>query len=273
MSFKSPADTAKSACSAAVAKCSLKFHQMLLLGILAGVYIGFGGFLYTVVMQDLSQYVGVGLSKLIGGASFTVGLILVIIAGGELFTGNCLIPIGALAGFVTPGAVARNWATVYLANLIGSVLLAYIIYFSGLASEAVGMNALKIASAKMALPLSSAFFRGILCNWLVVLAVWIAMAAEDVVSKIFAIFFPIMAFVASGFEHSIANMYFMTIGILLRRNDALIAQANLSPQSLNALSVHGFLNNIIPVTLGNIVGGVLFVAVFYYFIFDDNIAL
>lgn len=99
------------------------------------------------------------------------------------------------------------------------------------------------------------------------------MAAEDVVSKIFAIFFPIMAFVASGFEHSIANMYFMTIGILLRRNDALIAQANLSPQSLNALSVHGFLNNIIPVTLGNIVGGVLFVAVFYYFIFDDNIAL
>ena len=271
MSFKSPAEVTNSACSVAVAKCSLKFYQMLLLGILAGAYIGFGGFLYTVVTQDLSKYAGMGLSKLLGGASFTVGLMLVVIAGGELFTGNCLIPIGIMKGCVTPGAVAKNWIFVYFSNLIGSILLAYLIFYSGLASELVGANALKIASNKMALAFGPAFFRGILCNWLVVLAVWMSMAAEDVASKIFSIFFPIMAFVASGFEHSIANMYFMTIGILLRHNEALIAQAGLTDQALNVLSLKGFMSNIIPVTLGNIVGGVLFVAVFYYLAYKDKL--
>ncbi|WP_286974097.1 formate/nitrite transporter family protein [Acetomicrobium sp. UBA5826] len=271
MSFKSPADIANSACATATSKCSLRISQMLFLGFLAGAYIGFGGFLYTVVTQDLSQYVGLGLSKLVGGASFTVGLMLVIIAGGELFTGNCLIPIGALAGCVTLKEILKNWIIVYFANLIGSLFLAYLIYRTGLAGDAVGSNALKIASGKMSLPFGIAFFRGILCNWLVVLAVWMAMAAEDIVSKIFAIFFPIMAFVASGFEHSIANMYFMALGILLKNNEGLVSQAGLTSHSIDALSVRGFLNNIIPVTLGNIIGGVLFVAVFYYLAYKDKI--
>jgi len=271
MSFKSPADIANSACSTATGKCSLRISQMLFLGFLAGAYIGFGGFLYTIVTQDLSQYVGLGLSKLVGGASFTVGLMLVIIAGGELFTGNCLIPIGALAGCVTLKEILKNWVVVYFANLIGSLFLAYLIYRTGLAGDAVGSNALKIASGKMSLPFGTAFFRGILCNWLVVLAVWMAMAAEDIVSKIFAIFFPIMAFVASGFEHSIANMYFMSLGILLKNNQGLVSQTGLSSHSLDALSVSGFLNNIIPVTLGNIMGGVVFVALFYYLAYKDKI--
>jgi len=271
MSFKLPAEIAKSACSAAVAKSSLEFYQMSLLGILAGAYIGFGGFLYTVVTQDLSQYAGVGLSKLLGGASFTVGLMLVVIAGGELFTGNCLMPIGIMKGCVTAKGVAKNWIFVYFANLIGSILLACLIFYSGLANELVGANALKIASNKMALAFGPAFFRGILCNWLVVLAVWMSTSAEDVVSKIFSIFFPIMAFVASGFEHSVANMYFMTLGILLRHDEALIAKAGLTDHAINALSLKGFFNNIIPVTLGNIVGGVLFVAVFYYLAYKDKL--
>jgi len=271
MSFKTPVELAKSACAVAKAKSAWTIPQLLIMGILAGAYIAFAGFLYTVVTQDLAKYAGVGVTKFLGGAVFSVGLMLVVIAGGELFTGNCLMPLGTLAGCAPITGVLRNWFWVFLFNMLGSILIAVLIDWSGLATGAVGANALRIAAAKMNLPLQQAFIRGILCNWLVVLAVWMSMAAADITGKIFAIFFPIMAFVASGFEHNVANMYFMALGIFLKSNDAVVAAAELGPDQLASVTWAGYWHNLIPVTLGNMVGGILFVAVFYFLVFRQNL--
>lgn len=271
MNFKTPQELAKSACSAAKAKSAWPLPQLLIMGVLAGAYIAFAGFLNTVVTQDLAKYAGVGMTKFMGGAAFSLGLMLVVIAGGELFTGNCLMPMGTLAGCAPIKGVLRNWFWVFFANLAGSVLIAILIFYSGLATGPVGANALKIAAAKMSLPMGQAFFRGILCNWLVVLAVWMSMAATDIVGKIFAIFFPITAFVASGFEHNVANMYFMSIGIFLKGNEGVVAAAELAPDKLAAVTWAGYWHNLVPVTIGNMVGGILFVAVLYFLVFRHHL--
>jgi len=262
---------------------------MLILGFFAGAYIAFASFLYTVVTQDLARFVGVGFAKFLGGSVFSVGLMLVVIAGGELFTGNCMMPMGTLSGCVSVGGFLRNWLWVYLANFLGSIIVAFLwlwvylanflgsiivaflIFHSGLATGQVGVNALKIATAKMSLPLKEALVRGILCNWLVVLAVWMSMAATDITGKIFAIFFPIMAFVASGFEHSIANMYFMFMGILLKGSEKLVEAANISADKLASIGWGGFFHNLVPVTIGNVIGGVVFVTILYFWVFKGNL--
>lgn len=244
---------------------------MLILGILAGAYIAFAGFLYTVVTQDLAKYAGVGFSKFMGGAVFSVGLMMVVIAGSELFTGNCMMPLGYFAGCTPMRGIVRNWCWVYLANLIGSVLIAFFVYQAGLWNGPVGVNALKIAAGKMTLPLGQAFFRGLLCNWIVVLAVWMSMAATDVIGKIFACFFPIMLFVASGFEHSIANMYFMAMGLFVKGSEAVVSASGLAPETVNAVDLGGYLHNLIPVTIGNMVGGILFVAGMYFLVFKGKL--
>lgn len=267
MSYKTPAELAAAACAAARAKCALTPMQVLLMGILGGAYISFGGFFYAVVTQDLAGYAGWGLTKFLGGAAFSLGLVLVVVGGGELFTGNCLMPLGVLSGCVPLAGMLRNWAWVYLSNWAGALLVAALVHFAGLASGAVGASALKIAALKMSLPPGQAFLRGVLCNWLVALAVWAAMAAQEVSGKILALFFPVTAFVASGFEHSIANMFFMTLGVLTKGDPGATAAAHLDPGKLEALSLGGYFHNLVPVTLGNIAGGVLFVAVFYYLIF------
>ncbi len=269
--FKSPVEIAKGACAASQAKSSWSVPQLLIMGTLAGAYIAFAGFLATVVSQDLATYVGVGMAKFITGAVFSTGLMLVVIAGGELFTGNCMMVLGSFVGCQPFYGVARNWVWVYIANFLGSVLVAILIYYSGLATGAVGANALKIAAGKMSIPFMEGFFRGILCNWIVVLAVWMSMAAVDVAGKIWAIFFPIMAFVASGFEHSIANMYFMTMGIFIKGSDTVVAASGLSAEQLSSVGIGGFFQNLIPVTLGNMVGGIFFVAVFYYLVFQKKL--
>jgi len=269
--MKTPAELAKAACSVSKVKGNLSVRQMMLMGILAGAYIAFAGWLMTVVSHDMTQHFGSGVTRLMSGAVFSVGLMMVVISGSELFTGNCMMPLGYLAGCTPMKKILRNWGWVYLANLIGSILLAALIYFSGLADNAVGGRALQVASGKMALPMVQGFFRGILCNWIVVLAVWMSMAATDIIGKVWAIFFPIMTFVAAGFEHSVANMYFMSLGLMLKGNTAAVTAAGLSDQALGAVSLGGFFSNLIPVTLGNMVGGILFVAVFYYFIFKDGL--
>jgi len=271
MNFKSPVELAKSACSASQAKSSWTVTQMLLLGTLAGAYIAFAGFLSTVVTQDMAKYMGVGFTKFMGGAVFSVGLMLVVVAGAELFTGNCMMPLGYFAGCTPMKGILRNWFWVYVANFLGSILIAFFIYQSGLWNGPVGVNALKIAAGKMSLPFGQAFFRGILCNWIVVLAVWMSMAATDVIGKLFACFFPIMLFVASGFEHSIANMYFMAMGMFVKGSEAIVTAANLAPEKLAAVSMGGFFHNLIPVTIGNMVGGIIFVAVFYYAVFKTKL--
>jgi formate/nitrite transporter len=269
--MKTPAELAKAACAVSKVKGNLSVRQMMLMGILAGAYIAFAGWLMTVVSHDMTQHFGSGFTRLVSGAVFSVGLMMVVISGSELFTGNCMMPLGHLAGCTPFKKILRNWIWVYSANLIGSILIAALIYFSGLADNAVGGRALQVASGKMALPMVQGFFRGILCNWIVVLAVWMSMAATDIIGKVWAIFFPIMTFVAAGFEHSVANMYFMSLGLMLKGNTAAVTAAGLSDQALGAVSLGGFFSNLIPVTLGNMVGGILFVAVFYYFIFKDGL--
>ena len=270
--MKTPAELARAACLASKVKGSLSVRQMLLMGILAGAYIAFAGWLMTVVSHDMPKFSGSGFTRFISGVVFSTGLIFVVISGSELFTGNCMMPLGYLAGCTPLRKILRNWAWVYTANLIGSILIAALIFFSGLADNAVGGRALQLAADKMSLPFVQAFSRGILCNWIVVLAVWMSMAADDVIGRIWAIFFPIMAFIASGFEHSVANMYYMSLALMLKGTPAAAASSGLSEQAMAAVSPVGFFSNLIPVTLGNMVGGVLFVAVFYYFIFRETLA-
>jgi formate/nitrite transporter len=251
-----------------VGKAAASWFNLLILGILAGVYIGFGAALATLVGHDSAQYVGVGLSRFFTGAVFSVGLMLVVIAGAELFTGNNLIMASVLGGYTSLSRLFRNWSIVYVANFAGSVLLAGIMYGTGLwktSGMAVGVQALSIANAKVNIPFLEALLRGIGCNWLVCLAVWMMLSSRDVTGKIFAAFFPIMAFVALGFEHCIANMYFVPMGIFLKGTE-VIARAGLD---LSNLTWGGFIaRNLLPVTVGNVVGGSVFVALLYWSVYQ-----
>lgn len=266
--FLSPKEVAEKVVEVSRDKSYLPIVPMLMLGMLAGVYIGFGAELCTMVSHDLSKYLGVGFAKFIGGSVFTVGLMLVVLGGAELFTGNCLMLTGVLAGEVSIGGMLRNWFFVFLANFAGAMLLVVIMYYSNLwkvGNLGVGAAALATAVGKANLTFSEAFCRGIACNWLVCLAVWLAIAGKDAVSKIFGIYFPIMAFVASGFEHSVANMYLVPIGLFLKGNADVVNAAGLAG-AMDGFTWSRFLiGNLAPVTLGNIIGGAFFVGGVYYF--------
>ncbi|MBN2240234.1 MAG: formate/nitrite transporter family protein [Dehalococcoidales bacterium] len=252
-----PAAIAAKAEAAGMTKAKLSTLTTILLGIMAGLFIGFGAVICTVVTTGSGA--GFGLTKLIGGLSFCLGLILVVIAGAELFTGNNLIVIGWLSGKVKFTELLRNWGLVYTSNLIGSLILVGLVFstnqwtFNG---YGVGVNALNIANAKVNLSFGDALARGILCNALVCLAVWLCFSARTVMDKIIAIIFPITAFVAAGFEHSIANMYFIPMGMLLAKQQAVLTAAGLTVDSVANLTWSGFLGNLVPVTIGNIIGGV-----------------
>lgn len=274
MAFNTPAQVAEAVTKMGKTKGKLPILQMIVLGIFAGAYIGFGAELCTMILTGTADKVGLGLAKFMGGAVFSVGLMLVVIGGAELFTGNNLMIVGMVSGKITVKELLVNWFFVYIANFLGSMLLVYIMYESNLwhtGADANATVALNIAAGKVNLGWGEAFFRGIGCNWLVCLAVWLAIAAKDVGGKILGIFFPIMAFVASGFEHCIANMYFIPYGIFLK-GDASLANvvAAMGPKA-DALTWNGFLvNNLVPVTLGNIVGGAIFVGLAYFIVFTQS---
>jgi len=265
--FLSPGGIANAMIAIGKAKANLSISHMLLLGILAGAFIGFGSELATITTYDMPKYLGVGFTKFIFGSVFSVGLMLVIIAGAELFTGNNLILIKVLNREGQLVKMFKSWSWVFVANFLGSLLLVWIMFGTGLwktGDFAVGAKALVIANGKVNLGWWEAFTRGIGCNWLVCLAVWMAVASKDIIGKIFGIYFPIMAFVASGFEHCVANMYFIPMGLLLKGNTTVVAAAGLAGK-LSNLTLQGFfVNNLIPVTLGNIVGGSLCVATVYW---------
>jgi formate/nitrite transporter len=248
-----------------VGKVTSPWRTVFILGILAGSYIGFGGLLSTSVTFDIGPALGMGFKKFLAGSVFSVGLILVVIAGAELFTGNNLMISSVMTKDIGFGTMAKRWALVYVANFIGSILLALIFYFSGLwktGHSALGAAAVGVAYSKVNLTFFEALFRAIGCNWLVCLAVWMALAARQIISKIWAIYFPIMAFVAIGFEHCIANMYFIPTGIFLHQWAGIAAPAGFVPNSLGWGSfVWG---NLLPVTIGNIIGGGLFVGMSYW---------
>lgn len=256
MAFKKPGEIAQAAVDAGKAKTLLSPDKMLLLGFLAGAYIAAGGFLAVAVGGGVNvETLGVGIQKLLFAGVFPVGLMLVVIAGSELFTGNCLLPpIAFFAGEAKMGGVLKNWIWVYIGNFLGSVFVALCFtHFTGLfGAEPWHSYIIKIAESKVALGPWKIFWRAVGCNWLVTLAVWISIAADDIIGKIFAIWFPIMAFVALGFEHSVANMFFIPAG--------MFAGAN--------VTVGQFLiGNLLWATLGNIVGGVILVAGVYYYLY------
>jgi formate/nitrite transporter len=261
-----PPVVAKTCVGVAEKKTATALPSLLMLAILAGAYIALGAVLFTIVTNDLAGYIGDGLTRMVGGVSFSLGLILVVLGGAELFTGNNLIATGLLEGKVTLKQVLNNWFWVYLFNFIGALIVVGLFYFSGIwkaNDAAIAIRAVNIAYSKATLPWVEAFARGILCNWLVCLAVWLSMAAKDAISKIFSIIIPIAAFVAAGFEHSIANMYFIPMGLVLKGSEAL--QGLLTPAVVQGLTWQGFfLNNLIPVTIGNLIGGVVFVAFAYW---------
>lgn len=256
-----------------ITKTNFSFFKTLLLGILAGAYISFGCEISTLAAHDSTGFLGFGVTKILTGAVFSLGLMLVVIAGAELFTGNTLIAGSVLEGKVSKKTLFKNWSLVYSANLIGSLLLVFLTFYTNTWQQngmQIGNYALKIGITKVNLTFIEALTRGILCNWLVCLAIWMAAASRSIIGKIFAIFFPIMAFVALGYEHSIANMFFIPKAILLATQPELVALANVAPEKLANLNIFGFVKNLVPVTLGNIVGGVIFLATFYWLAFVKN---
>ena len=273
--YLTPSEITETTIQTGMKKTQLPVINMILLGILAGVFIAFASEGSNMAAFNLfSKPETYGLGKALAGAVFGTGLMLVIIAGGELFTGNTLILVGVLDKKIRIRAMLKNWIFVYLGNFIGSVLIAYMMKESGLfGSGANGLGAvtIKIAAYKVGLSFIQAFFLGIMCNWLVCLAVWMAYGAKDIVGKIFAIFFPIWLFITSGFEHSVANMYYIPAGIMAKGNQALVDAAmtlGVTPEKLDHLNWLTFLTkNLIPVTLGNIVGGGVFVAAIYWFVY------
>jgi formate transporter len=248
-----------------VAKATSPWLSVLVLGILGGSYTGFGGYLSTTVTFDAAAKLGTGLTKLLSGAAFSVGLMLVVIAGAELFTGNNLMVSSVMLKEISFGTMMKRWGLVFVANFVGSLLVTILFFYSGLwktGDGALGVAAVKIAYSKIHLTFSEALWRGIGCNWLVCLAVWMALAARQTIGKIFAIFFPVMAFVALGFEHCVANMYFIPTGILFVQKLPLPAIAGIDPSMINW--VNFLWKNLLPVTIGNIIGGTVFVGMSYW---------
>lgn len=275
LNYLTPAEIAAVTIETGVKKTKIPVGHMILLGILAGAFIAFAAEGSNMAAFNLfARAETYGLGKVLAGAVFGTGLMLVVIAGGELFTGNTMIVAGVLERKVRLSAMLKNWFFVYLGNLIGSLFIAYLMMESGLfgsGADVLGAVTIKIAAYKVGLSFGQAFVLGILCNWLVCLAVWMAYGAKDMGGRILAIFFPIWLFVTSGFEHCVANMYYIPAGILAKSNPVFVDTATVLGLSSEALSRLNwgtfFVNNLLPVTLGNIIGGSLFVAAAYWLVY------
>ncbi len=245
--FLTPVEIANTIVSINEKRGDLKTKHCFLLGIMAGIFIGLGGLGNIIATQTLDN-IDLGLAKLLGATVFPVGLMFVVIAGGELFTGNNLMTLAVAKSKTTKLKLLRNWLLVYIANFIGALLLAILLYYSGILEGNSAIKAISIAESKVNIVFYQAFIRGRLCNIIVTLAVWMATGAQDIISKIFACWFPIMLFVLCGFEHSVANMFFIPMGMMLGAN----------------ISILELILNLTFVTLGNLLGGAVFVPLMYY---------
>lgn len=267
-----PAQMADRVEKAGIAKSNRDTFSTLTLAAMAGVFIALGAVFFTFVIHD--SVLSSGLTKLIGGLVFSLGLILVIITGAELFTGNNLIVMAFISRKITFAQLLNNWGLVFFGNFVGSLIVVFLIFLTGMWSAgnaSVGVTALTIANAKVNLTFWQALSKGILCNILVCLAVYLCFSGRSVTDKILAILFPITAFVALGFEHSVANMYFIPAGLVLKTNPEVLAAAQDvlgGMPDLANLTWYGFLvGNLLPVTLGNIIGGTIFVGLAHWFLF------
>ncbi len=264
-----PADMAVRAEYIGVRKSEAPTLQLFSLAVLAGAFIALGGMFATTVSTGTSGAWPFGVSKLLVGFVFCLGLVLVIVGGAELFTGNNLIVMAWASGKVTTQALLRNWGIVYIGNFVGSIGTAILVFWSKqytFGDGGVGVSALGIASGKVDLDFFQAIALGALCNTLVCLAVWLTFSARSTIDKIAAILFPITAFVAAGFEHSVANMYFIPMGLLIKSFDPQFAAS--TGIAVDGLTWGAFLvDNLLPVTIGNIIGGSVFVAAIYWSVF------
>ncbi len=256
-------------------KAAYRKSKMFVLAIAAGAFIAFGAQVSLTVTSGVAGTLGWGLAKLIGAMVFSAGLMMVVLTGAELFTGNVMMMFSVLEKKISWVKLLRSWSIVYVGNFVGSMLLALLVFCAALYQNNgfdVGVNTLTNAHMKVNLSFAEAFARGVLCNWLVCLAVWMATSSKRVIGKIFAIFFPIMTFVASGYEHSVANMFFIPSGILLKSVPQVVAASHLGADVASLSWGHFFLNNLLPVTIGNVVGALIFVVLLFWIAYlkDDH---
>lgn len=243
-----------------VAKATMDFWSLLALAVLAGAFIAFGALFMTVTVAGAGEVLPYGVVRLLGGLVFSLGLILVVVGGAELFTGNNLMVMAWAGGLINLRALLRAWGVVYAGNFIGAVGTAGLVFLSGhmdAGNGIIGRTALTIAEGKVAIPFVEAVALGILCNVLVCLAVWLTYSARTVTGKVLVIVPPVSAFVAAGFEHSIANMYLIPLGLMI----------TWFGDAASGLTLGGLAMNLIPVTIGNMIGGGLLVGVVYWFVY------
>jgi formate transporter len=264
-----PAEMARRVEFLGVRKAESPWFTLFMLAILAGAFIALGAVFASTIATGTTGTLPFGLTKLLVGLVFCLGFILVVVGGAELFTGNNLIVMAWASGKVSTFSLLRNWVIVYLGNFVGSIGTALLVFFSRqytFSNGAVGATALNIANGKVHLDFIQAIALGILCNALVCLAFWLTFSARSTIDKIASIIFPIAAFVAAGFEHSVANMYFIPIGLLIKLYDAPFTVS--TGIDLSGLTWSTFLlNNLLPVTIGNIIGGSVFVAAIYWSVY------
>lgn len=279
-----PSEMAIRAEKVGVSKASMDLFTLFALAVLAGIFIALGAIFSTAVTAPnigadpatgttIIKWLPFGIGKLIGGLTFCLGLILVVVAGAELFTGNNLIIMAWANKRISTASVLRNWGVVYVGNLLGAMLTVIVVLLSGhytFGNGAIGLNALNIANAKIGHSFIQAVFLGSLCNMLVCLAIWLVFSARTTTDKILSIIFPITAFVAAGFEHSIANMYFIPMGLAIKQvaGQAFWNNIGASVGEYTTLTWGNFvLHNLLPVTIGNVIGGAVGVGVVYYVIY------
>ena len=268
--FNSPDQVILGNIKTGVVKAERSILQMILLGIMAGAFIALGGATSNVAVHGIAD---VGLSRALAGAIFPVGLMLIVFVGGELFTGNCLISMAVLDKKTSIGKMIRNLVIVYFSNLAGALIIDFLIFFSGelnYSGGGLGAYTIKVALAKVNISPVAGVTSGILCNMLVCLAILAAGAAKDIAGKVWAIFFPIWAFVIGGFEHCVANMFYIPAGMLAASNPDYVAKAEelygITAEQCAGLTVINSFNNFIPVTIGNIIGGAVFIGLMYFLI-------
>jgi len=264
-----PAEVARKAELVGVTKAGMETFNVFVLSVLAGAFVAMGAIFATTVAAGGSE-LPYGVVRLLAGLTFSLGLILVVVAGAELFTGNNLIVMGWASRRVSTALLLENWTIVWVGNFVGAFATAFIVYVSGqytFGGGAVGQTALSIAEAKTSLGFVEAIALGMLCNALVCLAIWLTYGAHTTTDKILAIIPPIAAFVAAGFEHSVANMYFISIGLLIERDEGFVESIQPPPDLSNLNWGSFFLDNLLPVTIGNIIGGAVMVGAVYWLVY------
>ncbi len=270
-----PADIARKAEDIGAQKTRLDFASLLVLAILAGSFIALGAMFATTVLAGANGVLPFGVARLLAGTVFCLGLILVVLGGAELFTGNTLMVMALASGRVTWTEMLRAWTIVYIGNFIGALSMAALVFLAGqyrFGEGSVATVALRVAVDKATMPFDQALFLGILCNLLVCLAVWLSLGARSTTDKVMAVLFPVSAFVVAGFEHSVANMYLVPLGLLIKdfAPPALWQQVAISPGDLVGLTWPAFVASLVPVTIGNIIGGGALVGGVYWFVYLRN---